>query len=120
MTTLLPTLIIEEDASSSNPSRSSIAPTRMTEANACLIARIGWCHRHAMKALTTQEVEKWWAEKQGLIDALLQRECTYEYQHTPVLLERYAMGLEDGKALIQAARIRPSCGHKYVVDGKNF
>jgi hypothetical protein len=30
------------------------------------------------------------------------------------------MGLEDGKALIQAARIRPSCGHKYVGDGENF
>lgn len=116
MTTMLPTLVTQEDAASSHPSRASIAPTATVEVKPCLIARIGWCHREALKALTTREVEEWCAEKQGLIDALLQRDCTYEYQHSPVLLERYATGLEDGRVLIQAARIRPSCGHKYIRD----
>ena len=114
MTTLLPILITQEDAALTHPSRLRIAPTATAEVNACLIARIGWCHKQALKALTTWDVEEWRAEKQGLIDALLQRDCTYEYQHSSVLLERYAKGLEEGRVLIQAARIRPSCRHKYI------
>jgi len=120
MTTMLPTLINQEDAASSHPSRSSIAPTATAKVNVCLIARIGWCHGQALKALTTREVEEWCAQKQGLIDALLQRDCTYEYQHNLVLLERYTMGLEDGRVLIQAARVRPLCGHKYIRDHEQF
>jgi hypothetical protein len=114
MTTLMPILITQEDAASTHPSRLSIAPTATAEVNACLIARIGWCHKQAMKALTPRDVEEWRAEKQGLIDALLQRDCRYEYQHSSDLLERYSKGLEEGRVLIQAARIRPSCRHQYI------
>jgi hypothetical protein len=120
MTTLLSTLITQEDAASSHPSRSGIAPTATAEVKACLVARIGWCHREALQALTTREAEEWSAQKQGLVDALLQRNCTYEYQHSSLLMERYAMGLEDGRVLIQAARIRPACGHKYIRDHEHF
>jgi hypothetical protein len=113
MTTMLPTLVNQEDAALNPSYGPSIATTATADINACLIARIGWCHRQAMKALTAREAEEWGAEKQGLIDAFLGRDCRYEYQDGPVLQERYAMGLEDGRVLILAARIRPTCGHRY-------
>lgn len=113
MTTMLPNLLTQEDAPSSRPSGSSIATIPTADDNACLIARIGWSHRQAMKAVTTLELQEWCAETQGLIDALLQRDCMYKYQDRPLLLERYAMGLQDGRVLIQAAKIRPSCRHRY-------
>jgi hypothetical protein len=81
--------------------------------NACLIARIGWCHRQAINALTPAEADGWWAEKQGLIDALLQRDATDTYKGRPGLRARYAMGLEDGGMLIRTARVKPSCHHRY-------
>ena len=115
MITLLPTLTAREDAASSfsHHSPSLTISTPPVQRNACLIARIGWCHRQAMKALTSTEMEEWWAEKQGLIDALLHRDSTYEFEGRPVLRQRYAMGLEDGGALIQTARVRPACHHSY-------
>ncbi len=113
MTTMLPTLVNQEDAALSPSYGSSIATTAKPDTNACLIARIGWCHRQTMNALTALEAEEWRAERQGLIDAFLGRDCRYGYQDRPVLQERYAMGLEDGRVLILAARIRPTCGHTY-------
>ena len=113
MTTLLPTVINQDDVKLPHTNRSSLASTTPPDVNACLMARIGWCHRQALKALTTLEVGEWYAEKQGLIDALLQRDCTYAYQDMPGLRERYAMGLQDGVVLIQAARIRHACNHRY-------
>jgi hypothetical protein len=114
MTTMLPPLINQEDATSSRTRHSSVSPTPPTaHMNACLIARIGWCHRQAMNALTAAEMEEWWAEKQGLIDALLHRDSTYEFEGRPALRQRYAIGLEDGGVLIRTARVRPSCHHSY-------
>ena len=113
MTTMLPALISEEDVAYSHNDHPSITTTATGDINACLIARIGWCHRQAMKALTTPEAEEWRAEEQGLIDAFLKRDCRYEYQDRPVFRERYTMGLEDGRVLILAASIRPTCGHRY-------
>jgi hypothetical protein len=115
MTSLLPTLISQEGAASSRTHRSRglSTPISRVHTNACLIARIGWCHRQAMKAQTSTEMEGWWAEEQGLIDALLHRDSTYEFEGRPVLRHRYAMGLEDGGALIQTARVRPACHHSY-------
>lgn len=95
------------------PSGSSIAAPPRMHVDACLLARIAWCHRQAMKALTTREVEEWCAEKKGLIDALLKRDCTQDYQDRPGLLQRYTMGRQDGGTLIQAAKVRPSCPHRY-------
>lgn len=112
MTTMLSSLE-HENAAPCLTYRSDIAPRPMANDTACLIARIGWCHRQAMKALETLEAQMWCAETQGLIDALLQRDCTQAYQDRPVLLDRYAMGLRDGAMLIQAAKTRPSCHHRY-------
>lgn len=111
---MLPNLLNEVDAATSGPSCPSIGSTPTPEVNACLIARIGWCHRQAMEARTTLEVEEWYSEQKGLIDALLERDCTPEYQGTPALQERYRRGLQDGRVLIQVAKIRPSCHHTYT------
>lgn len=109
-----PTLLNQVDAATSRPFRPSIGPTCTAEVNACLIARIGWCHRQAMEARTTLEIEEWYSEQKGLIDALLERDCTPEYQGAPALRERYSRGLQDGRVLIQVAKIRPSCHHTYT------
>jgi hypothetical protein len=74
MNTTLTIFANREDATSGCAHRLHL----ITTPNACLIARIGWCRRQAMKALTTPEVEEWCAEKRGLIDALLHRDCRYE------------------------------------------
>ena len=115
MATMLPPLIHQEDPTVSRVRHSSVSATPPPTAhkNACLIARIGWCHRQAMNALTAAEMEEWWAEKQGLIDALLHRDSTYEFEGRPALRQRYATGLEDGGVLIRTARVRPSCHHSY-------
>jgi hypothetical protein len=93
------------------PSGISSAPT--PHPNTCLIARIGWCHRQAMNTQTPAEADGWWAEKQGLIDALLHRDATDTYEERPGTRARYAMGLEDGVVLIRTARVKPSCHHRY-------
>ena len=111
---MLSNFLNQVDAATSRPSRPSTSSTPTAEVNACLIARIGWCHRQAMEARTTLEVEEWYSEQKGLIDALLERDCTSEYQGTPALRERYSRGLQDGRALIQVAKIRPSCHHTYT------
>jgi hypothetical protein len=98
----------------SRPSRATIQATPCAEVNACLIARIGWCHRQAMEASSTLEIEEWYAEQSGLIDALLERDCTHEYPQTATLRERYARGLQDGRVLIRVAKIRPTCHHTYT------
>jgi hypothetical protein len=115
MTTMLPPLIDREGAAPSRTHHSNVSttPPPTAHTNACLIARIGWCHRQAMNAMTASEMEEWWAEKQGLIDALLHRDSTYEFEGRPVLRLRYTMGLEDGGVLIRTARVRPSCHHSY-------
>ena len=66
---MLPNFLNEVDAATSRPSRPSRASSVSTptaEVNACLIARIGWCHRQAMEARTTLEVEEWYRSKRVL------------------------------------------------------
>ena len=111
---MLPDLHNQVDAATRCPSRPSVGFTPTAEVDACLIARIGWCHQQAMEARTTLEVEEWYSEQEGLIDALLERDCTPEYQGTPALRERYCRGLQDGRVLIQVAKIKPSCHHTYT------
>jgi hypothetical protein len=55
-------------------------------------------------ALTTLEAEEWYAEQNGLIDALIERDCTHQYQGRSALEERYSTGLKDGRVLIQVAK----------------
>lgn len=113
MNTLLQPLMNQEHATVRHMYRFNISSTPTIQPNTCLIARIGWCHRQAMNALTPPEADGWWAEKQGLIDALLHRDATDTYEGNPGLRARYAMGLEDGGVLIRTARVKPSCHHRY-------
>ena len=109
--TTLPGLLNQVDAATSHPSRPSLNTTPTSEVNDGLIARIGWCHRQAIEALTTLEAEEWYAEQNGLIDALIERDGTHQYEDRPALQERYTRGLEDGSVLIQMAKKTLSCRH---------
>ena len=113
MNTLLEPLTNRQPTAFSRLQQSGVSSTPTLRPNACLIARIGWCHRQAMNAPTPAEADGWWAEKQGLIDALLHRDATETYEGRAGLRARYAMGLEDGGVLIRTARVKPSCHHRY-------
>ena len=59
-----------------------------------------------MQVRTEAELEGWCAEEEGLRDALLGRDRTFQYCYgPPAILERYTMGLEDGRALIRATHV---------------
>ena len=80
----------------------SLDRQRLAETIIPLVARIDWCRRQRRRAPTQREVEGWCAEEEGLWDALLERDHTDQYRHSrPSVFERYAMGLEDGRALIR-------------------
>lgn len=67
-------------------------------------ARIEWCRWQRTQARTELELEGWSAEEAGLRDALLNRDLTNHYRFSPPgLFVRYAMGFEDGQALIRLA-----------------
>jgi hypothetical protein len=69
-----------------------------------IISRIGWCRLQETQARTPLELEGWQAEKEGLWDALLNRDHTTQYQQGPLCVYgRYVVGLQDGDALIRAA-----------------
>jgi hypothetical protein len=111
MTTTLFGLQNQSHAGTSHPSRPSSTTTPTSGANDSLIGRIGFCHQQAIVALTTLEAEEWYAEQNGLIDALIERDCTHQYQGRPALEERYSTGLKDGRVLIQVAKQKLSCRH---------
>jgi hypothetical protein len=113
MNTLLEPLTNWQPTAFPHLQQSGVSSTPTPHPNTCLIARIGWCHRQAMKAPTPAEADGWWAEKQGLIDALLHRDATETYEGRPGPRARYAMGLEDGGVLIRTASVTPSCHHRY-------
>ncbi len=76
-----------------------LAQTRTT-----IGARIEWCRRQETQACTRAELDAWRAEEEGLRDALLNRDRTYQYRYSPSrIFERYAIGLQDGRALIRLA-----------------
>ena len=76
----------------------------MADATNRITIRIAWCRRQRAKAVTETEVEGWYAEEEGLRDALLHRNHTDEYRLSPPeVYERYMMGLQDGTALLHAA-----------------
>ena len=79
------------------PHCGSLDVERIAPTNTFLVARLEWCQRQGTQALTQAELEGWRAEEEGLRDALLNRDRTYQYRCSPSgVLERYAMGLEDG------------------------
>ena len=87
------------------PRYDSLHLQRIARISTSLIARIEWCQRQGTQARTQAELEGWRAEEEGLRDALLNRDRMYQYRCSPAgVLERYAMGLEDGQVLIRVAR----------------
>jgi hypothetical protein len=104
MTRTLSGLLNQADGATSHQFPPSNTTTPTSEVNDYLTARIEWCHRQATEALTTLEAIEWYAEQNGLIDALIERDCSHDYQSTPTLRERYTRGLQDGRVLIQVAK----------------
>ena len=67
-----------------------------------IISRIEWCRRQETQARTPLELEGWYAEEEGLRDALLNRDHTNQYRDYPQgVFERYLLGLQDGRAMIR-------------------
>ncbi len=63
--------------------------------------RIAWCRRQRARAGSESEVEGWRAEEEGLRDAVLRQDHANQYRLcSPKVFERYAMGLQDGAALM--------------------
>jgi hypothetical protein len=76
------------------------------QTNTCIIARIEWCRWQRMQAHDQAESERWRAEEEGLLDAILCRDHTDQYRYSPpTVYERYATGLGDGRALIRLTRV---------------
>ena len=79
----------------------------MAYANKSITARIEWCRRQSTQSCAPLEIAEWRAEAEGLEDALLHRDHTNQYQQGPPgVFERYAMGLEDGQAVLRTAAVR--------------
>ena len=69
-----------------------------------ILSRLEWCRQQSMQAPTQSEREGWRAEEEGLRDALFHRNHSESYQNrSPCVFERYAIGLEDGRALNRLA-----------------
>ncbi|MBH0200967.1 MAG: hypothetical protein HP496_01370 [Nitrospira sp.] len=79
----------------------------MKHATNPIAVRIEWCRRQSTQARTEPEVGGWSAEADGLQDALLNSDHTDTYRLCPPeVLRRYQLGLRDGTALLEAARMR--------------
>ncbi len=64
-------------------------------------SRIEWCRRQSTQACAPRERARWHAEEEGLRDALLNKDHTTQYQQGPPgVFERYAMGLQYGRAVL--------------------
>lgn len=78
----------------------------MAYANKSITARIEWCRRQSTQSCTPLEIAEWRAEAEGLQDALLHRDHTNQYQQgSPSVFERYALGLQDGQAVLRTAAV---------------
>ena len=76
----------------------------MASATNSITSRIAWCQRQQNLARTQPELEGWRAEEQGLQDALHYIDQSSQYRDCPPdVLKRYAIGFEDGQALIRIA-----------------
>ena len=71
-----------------------------------IASRIAWCQRQKTQTSARLDLEAWDAEEEGLRDALLNRDHTYQYRDYPRgVFERYLMGLQDGRAMIRIAAL---------------
>ena len=71
-----------------------------------IASRIDWCRQQSTQARAPLERAEWQAEEEGLEDALFNRDHTTQYQQGPLsVFERYAMGLQDGHAMLRAAAV---------------
>ena len=71
-----------------------------------LTARIEWCRQQSTQTCAPLEIAEWRAEAEGLEDALLHRDHMNQYQQgSPSVFERYALGLQDGHAVLRAAAV---------------
>ncbi|MEO5630255.1 MAG: hypothetical protein ABIQ24_02010 [Nitrospiraceae bacterium] len=78
----------------------------MTYAPKSIASRIDWCRQQSTQARAPRELEGWQAEEEGLRDALFNRDQMTQYQQGPLgVFERYAMGLQDGHALLRTAAV---------------
>ena len=78
----------------------------MAYANKSITARIEWCRRQSTQSCTPLEIAEWRAEAEGLQDALLHRDHTNQHQQgSPSVFERYALGLQDGQAVLRTAAV---------------
>ena len=68
--------------------------------------RIACCRQQKAKAPTKFEKDAWCAEEEGLRDAVLYRDHVNKYRdRSPILLERYLIGLRDARALMRVAKV---------------
>ena len=78
----------------------------MTYTNKSIASRIEWCRRQSTQTCASLEIAGWHAEAEGLRDALLDSDHTTQYQQGPSsVFERYATGLQDGRAVLRAAGV---------------
>ena len=78
----------------------------MAYATKSIASRIEWCQRQSTQACAPSELAEWQAEEEGLRDALFNRDHTTQYQQgPPAVFERYALGLQDGHALLRTAAV---------------
>ena len=86
------------------PHCGSLGLLHMALISTCIDARIKRCWKLSTQACTQAELDAWRAEEEGLRDVLLERDQTHQYRERPAaVVERYAMGVEDGKALSRLA-----------------
>lgn len=78
----------------------------MGQADNAIINRILWCQRQGNLSGEQPELDLWRAEEDGLRDALFHQDHMRQYRCCPPeVFERYAMGLNDGQAIIRVARV---------------
>jgi hypothetical protein len=76
----------------------------MTYSTKSFASRIEWCRQQSMQARAPLERAGWQAEEEGLRDALLNKNHTYQYQQgPPSVFQRYAMGLQYGREVLRTA-----------------
>lgn len=72
-----------------------------------ITARIEWCRQRSRQAPSEAEADSWQAEADGLRDAVMSRDHSDDYRLcSPEIHERYLLGLQDGIAMLQAARVQ--------------
>jgi hypothetical protein len=78
----------------------------MADANKSITVRIEWCRQQSTQTCAPLEIAEWRAEAEGLEDALLYRDHMNQYQQgSPSVFERYALGLQDGQAVLRTVAV---------------